>query len=61
MRLGTLALYFVRPTRKQRSRARVERIRRAYARAAQDREFLAESAEVTKAFDATVADGLASH
>ena len=37
---------------------RKERLHQAYDQAASDREFQAEMAEIDRAFDATVADGL---
>ena len=44
--------------RAERRRHRRERIPRAYAVAAQDPEYLADEADLVRAFDPTVADGL---
>lgn len=58
LRLGVLALYFIRPSRAERSRKRAARAQKWYSHAAKDLEFMADMAEIDAAFDVTVADGL---
>lgn len=58
MPFGLLAYFFGRRTRASRVRAKVARPRTWHDLAAQDPDFLAEMADIDRAFDVAVADGL---